>query len=111
MAAVYSSRFIGVQSRTSSDPPSQYVVPAGFVAVIKWTSFVVGAVLVPAQASLYGTDGQRILMASTFPDVDQPTTFAWQMSCAFQPLEAFAMVVDTSGTWDFTCSGYLLPSD
>ena len=111
MSTVYSTRFVAAPG-FSGGPTTQYIVPAGFVAVVKDMRIVWGNILASGFDGWFQDDGlTKFLRYSWAFTVGTPTNFGGTLQAwgAVVLEEGTELQIQTeAGTGDFSAAGYLL---
>lgn len=102
MANVYSTRFLQEVGLVGA---AGYVIPAGFVGVVRdLDAYVAAPLLTSTDLFLVGAGGQKLAWWTT--DADTTTTPEWRGRQVFAAGETVTVV--STGSVDVTVSGYLL---
>lgn len=111
MAEVYSTQFFNATS-VSGGPTEQFVVPVGFIAVVKDVTIIWGDVTITG-VDAWVQDNNLCKLArytwftSTTSLTNNGGTFTkWGMAVLLQGQSLYSQTV--AGTVDMTCAGYLL---
>ena len=103
MATVYSNRLIEEKGLSG---PATFVVPAGYIAVIRDLDVYYGNQLFPAYARLIGAANQKLWSVSN--SIGSESYAQWRGRQVFLAGETITVSVDEGGEADVTLSGYLL---
>lgn len=103
MAAIYSTKFVEQKGMTLD---YFYVVPSGYVAVVRCIDVYQGAVLSDNSLYFQGNAGQAIHKWEG--GLDQDVISQWTGRQVFNPGDTFTFHNVGGFAWDFTASGYLL---